>query len=58
MTCKKCGKESTLFTADGEVICEDCAKKLDYTICLESGKYKDFQCDNICSDCIFKNEER
>lgn len=57
MFCKKCGNKAELFTTNGDTICKDCAKKLGYTICLENGKYKNFQCDNICSDCIFREEK-
>ena len=51
MRCKECGKTTEVLFLNDEPICEFCAKKNGYTICLETGKYKDFDCNNICSDC-------
>ena len=51
MKCKECGKQTDFLFENDEPICSSCANENGYTICTETGKYKDFDCDNICSDC-------
>lgn len=61
MGCYKCGNNADLLTVDGEIICHNCAEKEGYTICLELGKVisdKNFHCDNICNDCIYKDNDK
>ena len=59
MRCIKCGCKADLFTTSGETICRSCAEKESFVICLKLGKVivdKNFHCDNLCNDCIYKEE--
>ena len=57
MRCQRCGKETEVFLENNEPICTDCAVELGYTLCLETGKYKDFSCSNVCSDCEWRQKD-
>ncbi len=59
MKCFYCGGEADMQTAKGFPICHSCAEQKGYTVCTELGKVienADFQCDKICSDCIWKED--
>ena len=56
MRCKICSKKTDFLFSDNSPICESCAKERGYTVCTETGTYKDFECSYVCNDCEFKNE--
>ena len=56
MACDFCGKESDLFTVNGEEICEECMLKNDWKMCTKCGKLTKFVLDDLCS-CCQKNEK-
>lgn len=62
MKCFKCGKNTDIFlTTSGLPICLQCAENEGYVVCTESGQViadKNFHCDHICNDCIWKEMER
>lgn len=51
MYCQFCNEKTELLFENGEAICLFCAVKKGYTVCTETGKYKSFVCNNICSEC-------
>ena len=51
MNCIKCSKKTDLLLWNDQPICAKCAEKNGYSVCLETGKYKNFVCNNVCSDC-------
>ena len=59
MKCIKCDCKTDLLTTDGKAICPSCAEKEGLVVCSDLGKViadKNFQCDRICNDCIYKED--
>lgn len=59
MKCTYCGTKTDCLTTTDAPICISCAEEQGFCLCTELGKYiedKNFNCDNICNDCIYNIE--
>lgn len=60
MKCFKCGEKTDTVTTNNQPICLHCAEQEGYIVCTDKGKViadKNFECDKICNDCIWKVEK-
>lgn len=60
MKCIYCGKTADCLTSLENSICHSCANEKGFQLCTKLGKYiedKNFNCDNICNDCIHNIEQ-
>ena len=61
MECCFCNSTNVVLTTSGKYICCQCAEQKGLITCTKEGKVIDdpnFHCDNICNDCIYKEEEK
>ncbi len=59
MKCCFCNGDGKMLTTTSQYICYQCVEKMKLVTCTKIGKViisPEFQCDNICNDCIYEEE--
>ena len=51
MNCENCGYRTSLADCDGLMLCAECARDADYSMCVICGEWSTEGGGYLCSDC-------